>query len=224
MANARTFNCAKSLIKKAMLLSLGALMSFSVTANAQKFQGQDEAVTQCELGKIESCNYLAQNFLNLHQYQQASKYLTKICYSNSPDALKTCAALTSILTEDVFGIKDYAQGMKVADYLCSQNSAYGCLILSDTYFLGTHVAQDLVKASQYAQKSCDLKDPLGCRQLAIITFSEAYVLKDPKVAQLSFKYHQDACKLGNQDSCADFAQYDEKIEQFQRYVQAEQQK
>lgn len=221
MANAHTFVGAKSLIKMASILGFSALMGLSLSAQAQKFQGQDEAVTQCELGQIESCNYLAQNYLNQHQYQQAAKYLSKICYSNSPDALKTCAALTSILTEDVFGIKDYAQGIKVADYLCSKQSAYGCLILSDAYFLGTNVPQDLVKASQYAQKSCDLKDPLGCRQLAIITFSEAYVLKDPKVAQLSFKYHQDACQLGNKDSCADFAQYDEKIEQFQRYVQAQ---
>lgn len=222
MATAHAFFSAKTLSKLASVLSLSAVLSFSFNAQAQEnFAGHDAAVAQCEAGNIESCNFLAQNFLNVHQYTEASKYLTTICYSDTPDALRSCAALTSILTEPVFGINNYQQGLKIADYLCSKNGSYGCLLLSDAYFLGTNVSQDLVKASQYAQKACDLKDPLGCRQLAIITFSEAYVLKDTKIAQLSFKYHQDACNLGNKDSCADFAQHNEKLEQFQRFVQSE---
>lgn len=221
MATAHSFVSAKSLLKVASFLSFSLLLSFSFNAQAQEnFAGHDAAVAQCDAGNIESCNFLAQNFLNVHHYTEASKYLTKICYSDSPDALRSCAALTSILTEKIFGINDYQQGLKIADYLCSRKGSYGCLLLSDAFFLGTNAPQDLVKASQYAQMACELKDPLGCRQLAVITFSEAYVLKDPKVAQLSFKYHQDACNLGNQDSCADFAQYDKKLEQFQRFVES----
>ncbi|MCK0535890.1 MULTISPECIES: hypothetical protein [unclassified Anaerobiospirillum] len=219
---ANKFFSAPELLKGLTALGCAALLSLSFnTQAAESFKGQKAAIEQCEAGKVESCNYLAQYYLDNKNYAEAAKYLSRICYSDSPDALRTCAALTTMLTDSNFGINDYASGIKIGDYLCSKNDPYGCLLLSNAFFIGNHVEQDLVRASKYAQRACDLKDPVGCRQLAVITFSEAYVLKDVKVAQLSFKYHKDACDLGNQDSCADYAEFDDKMDQFQRYVQAE---
>lgn len=183
------------------------------------FRGENRAIVACEAGRLDSCNFVAQNYLNLQYYGDAARYLTKICFSNDPNALKICKAAATLYTDPSYKISDYTEGGKIADYLCSKNDSYGCLLLSNMYFIGDHVEQDLVKASQYGQKACDLHDPIGCRQLAIITFSEAYVLKDSRIAELSFTYHQKACDLGEQDSCYDLQLRDEKLEQFKRFVE-----
>ncbi len=187
----------------------------------ENFKGEQNAIIKCETGSMVDCNFLAENYLNRKEYLHATKYLTKICYSNDDAALKTCTAVATLLTDSTYGINDYKRGTEIADYLCNRGDAYGCLLLSNLYFLGEHVEQDLIKAGQYGQKACDLNDPVGCRQVAVITFSEAYVLKDIKIAQLSFEYHKRACELGNNDSCEDIEDYQDKINQFKAFVQQE---
>lgn len=187
----------------------------------ENFKGEQDAIIKCETGSMADCNYLAQNYLNRKEYQHATKYLTKICYSNDEAALKTCTAVATLLTDSTYGINDYKRGTEISEYLCDRGDSYGCLLLSNLYFLGEHVDQDLVLAGKYGQKACDLNDPVGCRQVAVITFSEAYVLKDIKIAQLSYEYHKRACELGNNDSCEDIEDYQTKIDQFKAFVQQE---
>ena len=213
----------------ACIMAAASLVSLASTAQAntevewakENFKGEQDAIIKCETGSMAECNFLAQQYLERKEFQHAAKYLTKICYSDDPAALKTCTAVATLFTDSTYNLNDYARGTQIADYLCEKGDAYGCLLLSNLYFLGEHVDQDLVKAGEYGQKACNLKDPTGCRQLAVITFSEAYVLKDIKIAKLSFEYHKRACDLGNQDSCDDVADYDLKIKQFESFVEQE---
>ena len=192
--------------------------STPLTLHGEAFVNENSAIRQCQNGAIESCQFLAQNYLALQRYDQAAQYLSEVCYSPSHNAMKTCAALTTILTDPAYGLNDYTQGIKVGEHLCSNNNAYGCLLLSTLYFMGDHVPQDLPKASEYGIKACNLSDATGCRQVALIRYAEAYVLKDVNRAADSFTYHQQACNLGNQESCDDYNTRETKLDQFKLYV------
>lgn len=202
------------------VISVLAWSGVSFVANAEQFQNEDAAVKKCEAGDVASCSFLAQNYLNLHDYPKTEYFLTKVCYSQSPDAEKSCSALTTILTDPTYKLNNYKKGVTVAEYLCDNNSSYGCMMLSTLYFVGEHVPQSLEKAKDYGNKACQLRDATGCRQVALVTFSEAYVLHDLKRADQAFSFYKKACDLGDKDSCEEFSKYKSKMEQFTRYVES----
>lgn len=201
-----------------LLMGLG--LSFGISSNALAFNQEQEIVAQCNSGDLSSCNAAAQGYLEEKKFPEAVTYLDKLCYSQSPDALKACALEMTLLTEASYGINNVAEGIKVGEFLCQQQNAYGCLLLSNLYFYGTKVKQDLNTASSYAKQACQLQDATGCRQAALITFTAAYILKDVALAEESYNYHRAACDIGNQQSCNDLQQKDQKMEQFKLYAAA----
>ncbi len=208
-------------VKALGVAAIATTISFAGISSAQAAtETENQLIASCNQGNVQSCNVLAQTYLTQKQYVQAANYLTKVCYSKSPDAINTCAALMTMLIDPTYGVNDFIQGIKIGDYLCHNNNSYGCLLLSTIYFEGNRVPQDLQKASTYAKRACELKDATGCRQYAMITFTAAYILKDINLAEESYKYHRYACELGNKDSCTELQQYPTKIEEFRLYAQS----
>ena len=188
-------------------------------APTSSFAGEALALQACNGGDIEACRLLAQNYLSQQNYTKAAQYLSKVCYSDSAQSYQSCAALSTLLTDSHFGLNDYPQGIKVSEYLCERGQPYGCLILSSLYYIGDHVEQDLKTAADYGKRACDLKDATGCRQAALVIFSEAYMTRNVELFKESGKYHQAACNLGDEDSCQEVREYQNKLEQFNMYVQ-----
>lgn len=189
------------------------------TVPTASFDGEALALQACDDGDIEACRLLAQNYLGQQNYAKAAQYLSKVCYSDSDQSYQSCAALSTLLTDSHFGLNDYPQGIKVGDYLCDHGQAYGCLILSSLYYIGDHVEQNLKTAADYGKRACELKDATGCRQAALVIFSEAYMTRNVELFKESGKYHQAACNLGDEESCQEVREYQDKLKQFNMYVQ-----
>lgn len=172
---------------------------------------------KCEQGNLDACNTLAQLHLENQLYPQAAKYLEKLCYSQSPNAAQSCAALTTLLTYENYQMMDLKKGQQVAEYLCNdQHVAFGCTALSRLFFRSEN--HDSEKAIQYAQLACDLQDASGCTQAAFVMYTEAYAEKDLDKATKAFEFYGRACELGDQDACKTYAPHEEKLEQFKNYM------
>lgn len=203
----------------AFSLSLGLSLSTPVQAAPINTTNPSQLQASCDNGRLTACSMLAQNYLGQKNYAKAAENLSKVCYSNSPDSFKSCAALTTLLTDSAYGLNDFPSGIRVSEYLCDHSNAYGCLLLSKLYFIEDQVKQDLTKAKTYGEKACSLGDAIGCRQVAVILYSEASALKDPSLAEQSFAFHKAACDLGNKESCNEYSQYERKMEDFRLFVQ-----
>ncbi|WP_236616565.1 sel1 repeat family protein [Helicobacter pylori] len=58
--------------------------------------------------------------------------------------------------------------------------------------------KDLIKATQFYSKACDLKDGMGCKNLGALYYNGDGVKQNSKKAVALFKK---ACKLGYKKAC-----------------------
>lgn len=225
------FNVHHSLVSS---LIAGAMFLTPLTAFSQDIPAPNTAVTsnsssnvdlkylqdwdaKCEQGNLDACNTLAQVHLENQLYPQAAKYLEKLCYSQSPNAAQSCAALITLLTYENYQMMDLDKGQQIAEYLCKdQQVAFGCTALSRLFFRSDK--HDSEKSIQYAKLACDLQDAAGCTQAAIVLYTEAYMEKNLDKATMAFEFYGRACELGDQDACKTYAPHEEKLEQFKNYM------
>lgn len=198
----------------ALLVGLG----MSLFPSAHAFQGETAVINQCQKGDLNKCQIAVQNYISEKKYPQAVNVLNRMCGTEHPDAHKACALEMTLLIEPTYGLNNVQEGVKIGEMLCVKKHPYGCLLLSNLYFGGHQVKQDLNLASDYAKRACGLKDAVGCRQAALISFTTAYVLKDVALAEEAYTYYRKACELGNQESCLEAEQYQQKMEDFKLYA------
>lgn len=230
-----------------LLISLGATSAFAETqaegitgmlpvapveepvetkVTAENMHVTSEAIqewdSRCMQGDLEACNILGQLFLEQQIYPQAATYFEKVCYSESRESSKACAALTTLLTYDNYNMLDITKGHNVAKYLCEEKGvSFGCLALSQLYLRPE--LKDANSSFDYAQKACELNDATGCKQVALTIYSQAFGQRDIKKAMIAFEFYKKACELGDADSCETYGPHQEKLQQFQLYIERTQQ-
>lgn len=178
----------------------------------------DQSIQLCNQGNINQCKILADQYLAAREYEEAAKYLQKVCYANSADSLRVCAGLSTLLMNPNYGIEDYKRGMEIATYLCNNNYSYGCNLVSDMFFKGQATETNLDEAFKYGKKSCDLSDSTGCSQAGLVTYTSAYLEKDIAKAEQAFQFYKKACDLGDQTACKEYAEAPNKLDAFKRFV------
>lgn len=207
-----------SYLRQGLKIALFLGMGMSLMPSAHAFKGEAAVIDQCQKGDLNQCQIAVQNYISEKKFPQAVTILNRMCGSNHAEAAKACALEMTLLIDPEYGLNNVQEGVRLGDMLCVQKQPYGCLLLSNLYFSGHQVKQDLQLASDYAKRACELKDAVGCRQAALISFTTAYVLKDVDLAKEAYTYYRRACDLGNKESCLESEQAQQKLEDFRLYA------
>lgn len=67
---------------------------------------------------------------------------------------------------NAFEKKQYQSAFQYFSKACEKGDANSCLNLGNTYYDGSIVKQNRVKAKDYYGKACELKSTLGCQYYA----------------------------------------------------------
>lgn len=73
-----------------------------------------------------------------------------------------------------------------------------CSNLGNSYYMGSGVKQDVLKASRYLKTACDANHPAACRNLGALYYEGKGVGRSFANAR---KYHEKACGLNKAASC-----------------------
>ena len=123
-------------------------------------------------------------------YREATKAYKSLC--DGRKNARACYEYGTILFNNLGVTADPVLGIRRWDQACNLGSASACTVLAKVYRQGLKTRADDDKASSYAEKACEGKDPAGCLEDAYAK-GEANAIVDARI---------NYCVSGGVDECS----------------------
>ena len=173
----------------------------------------EEYQKSCDGGVFDMCNKLGDEYRGKEDYSKAAELYKKSCDGRSYLDMKYgCNALSVLYLNDHYSEGDFSKDrLKAFELLykaCSVQDreriirpATPCGNFSD-YFTSSYDSIDFFKAAELYEKSCDNRDTIGCRKIALL-YEYGKGVKQSTYKAIYF--YGKACDMRDSDGCAEYA-------------------
>lgn len=121
--------------------------------------------------------------------------IERLQYGCAHQSVAACALLGNLIVQGLTGTPNPERGLVLLDRACEGGHAAAC---RDAAGVANDQLHDALRAAEYLQAGCDLREATSCGVLAIFYNEGVGVARDVDKA---LKLMRQACELGRSDAC-----------------------